>query len=124
MALVSIAIASLVTANMSFTRANGVGMDMATAEFMIEQIRELMVMTDYDDLHDYDDVTYSPPIDAEGTALSDFADFTQQITVQNVSANDLEQAVADDSTSFIRVTVEIISDNELISSSSWIRTQY
>ena len=39
--LVGLAIASLVTANSAFTKANSAGTELSTAEFLIEQIREL-----------------------------------------------------------------------------------
>ena len=39
--LVGIAIVSLVAANASYTKANGAGTDLSTAEFLVEQIKEL-----------------------------------------------------------------------------------
>ena len=42
--LVGLAIASLVTANSALTKANGAGADLSTAEFLIEQMRELTAM--------------------------------------------------------------------------------
>ena len=38
-ALIGLAIASLLVANISFTKANSAGMDLSTAEVLIEQIR-------------------------------------------------------------------------------------
>ena len=39
--LVGLAIASLVGANSAFTQANGAGTELSTAEFLLEQIKEL-----------------------------------------------------------------------------------
>ena len=142
--LVGLAIASLVAANSAFTRANAAGADLSTAEFLIEQIRELTVLlaiidpqtgasvfgpeeptlADYDDLDDFDGANFSPPISAGREVLNDFAAFSQQITVENVSVADFEQVVDDHSSSFVRVTVEVFLNSKQISSASWIRAQY
>jgi len=125
--LVGIAIAALVAASSSFTRANAAGAELATAEFLIEQIRELTAMLPYDDLDDFvgaDGVeSFCPPISADRTVLNDFAAFTQKVTVKNVSESDLEQVVGYHSR-FVRVSVEVSLNSRPISSVSWIRANY
>jgi type II secretory pathway pseudopilin PulG len=141
MALVGIAIVSLVAASSSFTKVNGAGRDMSTAEFLIEQIRELtapLPVTDpqtgaaafgpeeagvagYDDIDDFDGATFSPPISAGRGSLSAFSAFSQQVTVQNVSAGNFDQVVADHGSSFVKVTVEVSMNSESLGSVSWIR---
>lgn len=123
--LVGLAIASLVAANISFTKANGAGVDLSTAEFLIEQIRERSISTNYDDLYGlehFDSVNFSPPINAEGESLTAFAAFSEQITVENVNENNFEQVVAYDS-SFIRVTAKVFLNSREISSARWIRAR-
>jgi len=142
--LVGLAVASLVVANGSFTKANGAATDLSTAEFLIEQLRELTTMlavvdpqtglstfgpeettlTNYDDLDDFDGTSFSPPINAHRQLLNDFAAFTQQITVQNVSSSNFEQVVADHGSSFVRVTVKVFLNSDQISSTAWIRARY
>jgi len=122
--LVGFAIISLITANIAFTKANGAGADLSTAEFLIEQIRERTAMVDYGGLYAFDDASYSPPKGSDGEDLNDFAAFTQQITVENVNASNFGQVVADHSSDFIRITVKVFLNAEEISSTSWIRTQY
>jgi len=142
--LVGFAVASLVVASCSFTKVNGAGADLSTAEFLIEQIRELgallpvidpqtgvsefgpeeAALNNYDDLDDFDGANFSPPIAADRTVLNDFAAFSQQVTVNNVSASNFEQIVSDHSSSFVRVTVKVFLNSEEISSTSWIRAQY
>ena len=142
--LIGIAIASLVAANISFTQVNAAGTDLSTAEFLIEQIRELTALlpvidpqtgTDifgpegpnlsyWDDLDDFDGASFSPPINSEREGLNDFAAFSQQITVENVSPGDFEQVVGDHSSFFVRVTVKVFLNSREISSSTWIRTRY
>ena len=142
--LVGVAIASLIAANSSFTKANAAGTNLSTAEFLVEQIRELTALlpvvdpqTDtsifgpeetslagYDDLDDFDGVNFSPPINANREVLSDFAAFSQQITVENVNAGDFGQVVIDHSSHFVRVTVKVLLNSREINSASWIRARY
>lgn len=142
--LVGLAIASLVAANIAFTRANGAGTDLSTAEFLIEQIRELTILlsvvdpqsgttifgpeemglANYDDLDDFDGAVFCPPISSGRAALSDFSVFSQRVTVENVSSSNFQQVVADHSSPFVRVTVKVLLNSKEISSASWIRARY
>jgi prepilin-type N-terminal cleavage/methylation domain-containing protein len=143
--LVGIAIASLVTANSALTKANGAGADLSTAEFLIEQIRELTAtlavidpqtgistfgpegaenLANYDDLDDFDGLSFNPPIDARRNTLNDLSGYTQQVTVENVNASNFEQVVTDHSSHFVRVTVKASINSKEISSSSWLRARY
>jgi len=142
--LVGLAITALLVANSSFTIANGAGTDLSTAEFLIEQIRELTAMlpvidpqsstttfgpeetnlADYDDLDDFDDANLSPPINTNRELLNDFAAFSQQVTVENVNPTDFEQVVSDHSSHFVRVTAKVFLNTKEISSARWIRARY
>ena len=142
--LVGLAVVSLVAANGSLTKANSAATDLSTAEFLIEQVRELTAMlevidpetefsmfgaeestlADYDDLDDFDGANFSPPINAERQALNEFATFSQQVIVQNVSGSDFEQVVGDHTSNFVRVTVMVFQNAEQISSTTWIRARY
>ena len=149
--LVGLAIAALVAANGSFSLANDAGADLSTAEFLAEQIRELttmlpvsepssttwdhfgpeageMGMANYDDLDDFHNATFSPPISANRTTLDHFAAFSQVVTVQNVNRSNFDQVVGDCTSSFVRVTVRVLqrsNNNDLeVCSASWIRARY
>jgi len=143
--LIGLAIVSLVAANGSFTKANGAGADLSTAEFLIEQIRELTTLlpvidpqtevttfgpelgetlVTYDDLDDFDSASFSPPINADRNALNQFSAFSQQVTVENVSASDFEQVVGDHGSCFVRVTVRVYLNSRQVSSASWLRARY
>ena len=121
--LVGLAIASLLGANAAFTRANGAGADLSTAEFLLEQIKELTAMAAYDDLDDFDGAFFPVPISADGPPLTGFAAFSQQITVEYVSPSDFE-LVATVPTDFVRVTARVLMNSTEISSASWIRARY
>ena len=121
--LLGLAIASLVGANIAFTRANGAGADLSTAEFLTEQMRELIALVDYAGLSAFDSVNYSPPKDANGVDLNDLA-YSQEITVENVSDTNFEYVVDDGSSNFVRITVRVFLNSRQISSTNWIRARY
>ncbi len=120
--LVGLAIASLVGANGAFSQANGAGTELSTAEFLLEQIKELTTMVSYDGLVDFNDAIFCPPIDAGSNTLSNFTTFTQQVTVENVNPSDFDQVVS--SSNFLRITVKVLNNSEEICSSSWLRAKY
>jgi len=142
--LVGLAITALVVANSSFTIANSAGTNLTTAEFIIEQIRELTTLlpvvdpqtptatfgpeeaslAGYDDLDDFDGASFSPPINSNRELLNDFTAFSQHVTVENVNPADFEQVVSDHSSHFVRVTVKVFLNAKEISSASWIRARY
>jgi len=142
--LIGLGVVSLVAASSSFTKANGAGSQITTAEFLVEQIKELTIMlpvidpqtetavhgpeeaslADYDDLDDLDGAVFSPPISAGRENLSDLAGFSQRVTVENVSASNFEQVVGDHSSFFVRVTVTVFLNSREICSTSWIRARY
>ncbi len=143
--LVGLAIVSLISANGSFTQANGAGVELSTAEFLIEQIRELSTvlevidpntgiatfgpeasetLADYDDLDDLHGAVFSPPISADRSSLTDLSAYSQQITVENVNASDFEQVVSNHSSFFVRVTVKVFLNTKEISSARWLRARY
>ncbi|MHC4076689.1 MAG: type II secretion system protein [Planctomycetota bacterium] len=143
--LVGIAIASLLAASNSFTKASGAGAELSTAEFLTEQIRELTTLlpvTDpntgtatfgpeagetlatYNDLDDFDSLSFSPPISTDRQSLTDFVGFSQQITVENVSSTDFGQVVADHGSPFVRITTKVFLNTREICAASWIRAKY
>ncbi len=144
-ALVGLTIASIVAANSVFTQNNSTALDISTSEYLLEQIKEFTMLlpvvdpqdpnlnfgnkeaalSDYDDLCDFDDETFSPPINAERLTLPEFSTFSQKITVQKVSPSNFELVIADNGVSpFVRVTVEIYRHGQKLASSSWIRAVY
>ncbi|MBN1818042.1 MAG: prepilin-type N-terminal cleavage/methylation domain-containing protein [Sedimentisphaerales bacterium] len=143
MMIIGLTIAAIVASNAAFSRANGVGIDLSTAEFLIEQIREMTAslpvidpqsgtatfgseeasLAAYDDLDDFDGAVFSPPVDISRASLADFAGFSQRITVENVSINNLTSVVADHSSDFVRVRVDILMNGQVLSSCNWIRVR-
>ena len=122
--LTGLAIASLLAANGVFTKAHGAGVNLSTAEFLIEQIKERTALSGYENLHALDGASYCPPISVNGEVLNDFAEFSQEVTVENVSNTDFELVVSDYSSSFVRITVRVLLNGRQISSTNWVRAQY
>ena len=117
--MVGLAISALMAANSTYTMVNSAGLDLSSGEFLVEQMREMTMLTDYDDLTGLHNTTYSPPCDANKQPLTAFSDFTQKISVVKVSATNFQQVVA--SSNFIRITVEIERNGDPLTEASWVR---
>jgi hypothetical protein len=144
--LIGLVIAALAASSGAFTMANGYGMDLSTSEFLIEEVREMMAplpvvdpqtqtavfgresgettLALYDDVDDFHNAAFKPPVDISRAVMNEFAAFTQQVTVENVNAVNLTTVVAHHSSDFVRVTVTILKNNEPLTSTSWIRARY
>lgn len=141
--LVALAVTALLVSTQSFTSVNAAGVDMSTAEFLIEQVRELSetvqvidpdsgtdvfgaeesALADYDDLDDFNGQTFSPPIDITRTQLADFSEYSQKVSVQNVSSGDFSQTVTQHASPYVRVRVDILKNQVPVSSLTWIRSR-
>ncbi len=141
--LISVAIVSLLVASQSVTKINAKGVDISTANYLSQQLRECFAtlaavdpqtstlvfgpeedsLELYDDIDDFDGKTFSPPIDIERKELSDFSDYTQRVFVENVSTTDPDTVVEDHSSNLIRVRVEILKDGEVLTKTSWLRSR-
>jgi len=133
--IVGLAIASLLAANSSFTKANSTGTNLSTAEFLIEQIREQTVMMTFANLTN----TFSTvkdyswpvgPIDSNGNILKDsngnplYPGYSQKVTGLYLQSTDFTKPWTTGPMSFYRITVEISLNNKTISSACWIRANY
>jgi hypothetical protein len=81
-------------------------------------------LASYNDVDDFHGSIFNPPISADRNTLNDLSAYTQQITVQNVSASNFEQVVANHSSLFVRVDVKILLNAKEISSARWLRSRY
>ncbi|MHC4237085.1 MAG: prepilin-type N-terminal cleavage/methylation domain-containing protein [Planctomycetota bacterium] len=121
--LLGLVVAALAAASGAFTMANGYGVDLSTAEFLIEEMRELTANEDFDTLlAGYDGQTFNPPKDVSNTDMSAFAEFSQQVQIDYVTSGDFTNTVTGP-TDFVRVTVTVSKGTQPISSTSWIRAQ-
>ncbi len=141
--LISVAIVSLLVVSQSVTKINAKGVNISTANYLAQQIRECFATLSavdpqtstavfgpeedslelYDDIDDFNAMTFSPPIDIDRNELTDFSDYAQRIFVENVSTTDPDSVVANHSSKLMRVRVEILKDGEVISKLSWLRSR-
>ena len=143
--IIGIAFTALIASSRAYTQTNGAGIEISTAEFLIENIREMTAplaviepetgdttfgaesgetaVSLYDDIDDFDGGSFSPPVDINGISLSALSAYTQQVTVQNINANDFSAVVSDHASDFVRITVTILINDRQISSASWIRAK-
>lgn len=113
--LIGLVIAALAASSSAFTMANAAGVDLSTAEFLIEEIREWTTPMAFDDLLDLDGS--SVLIDAAGQPMdAAFSVFTQQIAVAECGT-EFSAPEAD----FVRITVTILKNANIISQADWIR---
>ena len=121
--LIGLVIAAIAVSSSASTMVNGVGLNMSTAEFLIEEIREQTASMTFDEVVIYTASPINPPIDLSGAPMAEFSAFSQQVTVEYLNPANLEQVSASPPTDFIRVTVTITKNNVPVGSASWIRAQ-
>lgn len=124
--LIGLAIAALAASSGAFTTYNAAGVDLSTAEFLIEEIRELTASTAFADLGDFNNQSYNPPRNADtdnDTRMTEFSTYTQNVTVTYVTSANLG-TVSAAATDFRRITVTITKNGQAVTSASWIRAQY
>ena len=124
--LLGIAIAAIVGSNAAFTQQTAQAGELSTAEFLIEQIRELTALMPVSDpnqanIYSFDGDTFNPPIDSQQRQLVNFSAYSQVVTVDYVSPTNFQQTVADNSSDFVRITVKILYNGSEISQAKWIR---
>ena len=142
--LIGVIVTAIVASGGLFNRANAVGIDISSSEFLAEEIREMLMtlpMTDpatgkttfgpevgensamlYDDVDDFDGAVFSPPRDVNRQQLTKFAQFTQEITVENVSNSNFAVVVADHGSNFMRITVKIKMNGQVVNTAVWVRS--
>ena len=77
----------------------------------------------YDDVLDFDDTSFSPPLDASRNAMSGYADWTQAISVQSVAADNVSSLRPDTTAEkTARVTVRILRGTREVYQTSWLVT--
>ncbi|MCK4623849.1 MAG: prepilin-type N-terminal cleavage/methylation domain-containing protein [Phycisphaerae bacterium] len=76
-----------------------------------------------DDLDDLKSVTYSPPRDGTGQALSDMTGWSQQITLSWRNPDNLLETVADGASEMIYVEVVVSHEGQSVLTTGWLVTK-
>ncbi len=121
--LIGMVIAALAVSSGAATMVNGAGIDLSTAEFLIEEIREMSATMTFDEIDNYTEVNINPPIDINEDPMNEFSGFTQNVDIVHVLASDLQTVDGTNSSDFLRITITITKNGRPINSASWIRAR-
>jgi len=144
--LVGLALAAMMTSVASNTRVNDAGTKLTQGTFLAQEIREWTLSLPFrdqdpgdlgnppgpdgsspqvwvDDLDDLMNVTYCPPRDGQGYAISNLPSWSQTITMTWRDPNNLGSTVPDGTSELIYVNVDVKHRNKLIVSSGWLVTK-
>ena len=122
-AIVGVGIVALLELLAAGSMSNINSKQLSTSVFLANNVNEMMQGKDYDTLKaTYDNVTYNPPRDGRGTALSGFDDWSQVVDVSYVLPNRLTTVVPDSQVEpTARVTVSIVNhQTRVIYTTQWI----
>ena len=86
---------------------------------LARNVREMTLEMPYNQLGTLNGKTYSPAVDNRGNALTDFADWSQQVTVQAADPDGLTRTVVDATPAARRITVTVTRNGEQACSVSW-----
>jgi hypothetical protein len=140
-AIISFGVMGMLQLLATGTVSNANGTDMTMGLNLARNIRELMVglpnadpttpthwgaetgetLATYDDLDDFNDKSFSPPIDARRQSLANYSGWTQSVRVQNVDNNLLTSVVPNGSSPALRVTVTITHNGKYVCDLSWVQ---
>jgi len=145
-AIIGIGVAAIMVAATSTTLVSDAGRKLTQAIFLAQEVREWTLklpfsdpdpgdednppgpdgaenpQTAVDDLDDLMDVTYSPPRDGQGVAISDMTGWSQKFTLTWRNRDNLAQTVAAGASDVINVQVQIEYRGRNILTTSWIVT--
>ena len=142
-AVVGIGISALMVATKSGTEVNMAGREITQATFLAQELREWTLRLPFsdqdpgdednppgpdgsdpqvfvDDLDDLMGVTYSPPRDASGEAISDMDGWAQTIDLSWRDRDDLATSVAPGASNMIYVDVTISHSGRTVLSTGWL----
>lgn len=145
-AIVGLAMAALMVAAGSATRINDAGRKITQAVFLAQEFREWTValpfsdpdpadadnppgpdgsdpQTFVDDLDDLMDVTFCPPRDGQGYALTELPDWSQTVTLTWRDPADLGSVVSPGSSDIILVQLSLAHNGEPVMTTQWLVTR-
>ncbi len=144
--LVGLALVAMMVSTGSNTRVNDAGTKLTQGTFLAQEIREWTLSLPFcdqdagdlgnppgpdgsnpqiwvDDLDDMMDVTYCPPRDGQGYAISALPAWSQTIEMTWRDPNDLTGTVADGASDVIYVNIIVKHKNDTVVTSGWLVTK-
>ena len=143
-AVIGIALVSLLAAIRSGTRTNEASRRLTQAVFLAQEIREWTLRLPFedpqepgespgseegdpqvavDDLDDLMDVTFSPPRDAFGSAITDMPGWAESITLTWRDSSDVAVTVSDGASDVVHVRVSVSFQGQEVFTTSWLVTR-
>ncbi len=142
-AIIGLAITALMASLAAGTRANHAGQQLTQAVFLAQEVREWTIKLPFsdtdpadvgnppgpdgsdpqyyvDDLDDLLSVTYSPPRDGRGVALSSMVGWTQTISLTWRDPDDLATVVTPGASDIIHVSVEVSYRGKTMLTAGWL----
>ena len=104
------------------TMGNGRAAQATTALGLVNNVHERALNVKYADLFaTFNDMSYSPPVDASGAPIAGMAQWRQVVDVKYVDRNHVAKDVPDTQVEPVaRVTVTILHDGTPIYNTSWL----
>ena len=144
--IVGVGVGVLLTAVAATTRANGSGRELTQAVFLAQAIREWTIRLPFsdtdpgdqgnppgpdgtdpqvfvDDLDDLIDVTYSPPRNGQGVAVTTLAGWSQTITITWRDPDSVTTVVPAGSSDLACVEVRVSHQGRPVLSTDWLVTR-
>jgi type II secretory pathway pseudopilin PulG len=141
--LVGLGVAALMVAAQSSTQVNAAGWDLTQATYIAQEIREWTLKLPFsdpdpadagnppgpdgtnpqifvDDLDDLMDVTYGPPRNGVGQAISDLGNWSELIHLDWKDPDDLCTTVVPGSSDVIRVAVTVSHNGGEVLTTGWL----
>ncbi|MDY7011238.1 MAG: prepilin-type N-terminal cleavage/methylation domain-containing protein [Planctomycetota bacterium] len=145
--IVGVGVSAIMVATKSNTRVNANAREITNAINLSQEIREWTLKLPFvdpetpdnppgpdgaedpqtvgniDDLDDLMGVTYSPPRDGTGQALSDMTGWSQQITLTWRNPDNLSEILTDGASEMIYVEVMVSSGSQPVLTTGWLVTK-
>jgi prepilin-type N-terminal cleavage/methylation domain-containing protein len=93
--------------------------ELTTGVSLARNIREYTLNTKYANLPALNNVSYSPPKDSRGVAISSLSGWQQKITVQSVNPDNIQQDILDATPDAVRVTVVVNHNSQKVCDLTW-----
>jgi type II secretory pathway pseudopilin PulG len=153
-AILAVSVMAVMGLSFACTQQNRTSTQLATATLLATHLREILstvsfsdpssgtttwgpeageTLSSYDDLDDFDDASYMPPIDVNRATIASLDDYQQRVFVRPINAKDLQgnidgTAIADGTyTGAVRITIQVLYRDPVTRSSavvhevSWVR---
>jgi prepilin-type N-terminal cleavage/methylation domain-containing protein len=118
--IIGVAIVAVIELLANGNRASATTVRTLTAMHLAQDIREYTIAMRIDALDALNGESFSPPLDARGTAIAEMPGWQQTISVTGADENRLTLTVPVASTDMRRVTVTVSHRGNTVASSQWL----